>query len=75
MAWRTAAVSAATAGAHEIIAAPSSGRIVLHRLWLAAAGAVTIVLSDGTTALSGAMTLVAGAAPPIDDEHRPRYSQ
>jgi len=60
---KSAAVSYATAGTQATIAAPTKGKIRIHGIALAAAADVTATLKDGSTALTGAMTLAKTAGP------------
>jgi len=49
----TAAISFATAAANELVAAPSTGRIVVDHIHAIPEGATTLTLKSGTTALTG----------------------
>ena len=68
----SAVVSKATAADHEIIAAVAGKQIKVHGYMLVAAGAVNVTWKNGTTALTGAMTMAAGT--PIDADQGSDYA-
>lgn len=64
---KSAVVNVATAATHAIVAAVTGKKIVIHRMFLVAGGEVAVTPKDGTTAYTGAMTLIKGVPLVIDD--------
>jgi len=66
---QNAVISFSTAADQTVIAAVSGKQIKVYALNLVAAGATTVTVKDGSTALTGAMTLATGV--PITYEAGP----
>jgi hypothetical protein len=67
------AISFATSGA-QVILTPSAGYVVrVYRLLLVSAGAVAVTIQDGSTALTGPMSLATGVPLLIDFTSKPIF--
>jgi len=66
---KSATINVATRATHAIIAAVTGKALHIHKLFLVAAGEVAVIPKDGTTAYTGAMTLIKGTPFVIDDNN------
>lgn len=71
---KTVAFDQNTASTFAVVAAPTNGkRIRITGYELTSAGSNTIVFKDGTTALSGAMPLIAGSRLGVPPDEKPAF--
>lgn len=57
-----AVVNYATTGDHAFISGVAGKRIYIYRVWLVFAGATTLIFKDGSTAMTGAVTVASGGS-------------
>lgn len=70
----SAKIDISSSGDNEIVAASASLVTWVYRIFLVAAGDVTIKFRDGTTDLTGAMTLKAGGSITLDLDGEPWFT-
>jgi hypothetical protein len=69
-----AAVSFSGSGDNTVVAAVSAKTTKVYRLFLVSAGNTTITIKDGSTSLTGAMTLYAGGSLCLDFSSEPWFT-